>query len=428
MLSRIDSRLFLWGLFLLQLFLIGAILRFSVISGPSHEPSVDSSIKFISRNDRRTQRPGLVNEGLLMVQLGNFTQVFAETPFTSLVRRGPVTCFREGTVTEADGSVGVDSNDTDDVRCRCHPEWHGPDCGQPEVIWRAFVAAKIPLNFTSSHTVRHRVIYFIQSTVASLQLLEVQMMELMDIVELFVVCDLMEMMTLRKSTLFTTHRQRILLMHHRECNPAQIYDYLMNKLPKTVSLRDDDVIIFSRLDQIFNRKAINYFKWYENWPQPVRFRLKYNVYGFFWQHPDNTVLSGFACYHSVFRDHPRDTLNRLLTIDKAAMIVGDLNHFGGWQCQFCAQPIDIVKRLEYEFQHEHFTFDSNTRKIIDVGYVQNLITKGFYVDGQMKLNKVQRFGDKYYTPKYVEQNSWNFDNIITNIYAHWEEESDDEYL
>ncbi|XP_059619015.1 beta-1,4-mannosyl-glycoprotein 4-beta-N-acetylglucosaminyltransferase [Phlebotomus argentipes] len=421
---KIDSRLFLWTLFILQLFLIAAILHFSIISGPPRETSLDTGIKFISKYDRKTRRPSQVNQDVVLQQLGNFTRTFAETPYRSVVRRQPLTCFREGTVTDSDGSVEVDFNDTEDVKCRCRAEWHGPDCGQPEVIWRAFVAGKIPLNFSLSHTVRHRLIYFIQTTSAGQQMLEIQILDLIDIVELFVVCDLMEKMTYKHSSLFSAHRNRILLQHHRECTPADMYE----NLPKSVALRDDDVIIYSPLDGVFNRKAINYFKWYENWPQPVRFRLKYNVYGFFWQHPDSTVLGGFACYHSVFQDHSRDTLNRVLGQEKPAMIVGDLNHYGGWLCKFCAQPIDIVKRLEYEFQHEHFTFDGNSRKIIDVAYVQSLITKGLFVDGKMQLNKVQRFAEKYYTPLYVEQNSWNFDNILTNIYAHWEDDSDDEYL
>ncbi|XP_055682164.1 beta-1,4-mannosyl-glycoprotein 4-beta-N-acetylglucosaminyltransferase [Lutzomyia longipalpis] len=430
MLNRIDSKLFLWILFLVQLFLIGAILRFSIISGPPHDGSTsqDSNIKFISRYDRKTQKLNQDIENFSIVQLGNFTKTFVETPYTNVLRRQPVTCFREGTVIQNDGTVGVDTNDTDDVRCQCHPEWHGPDCGQPEVIWRAFVAAKIPLNFTQFHRVRHRIIYFIQSTAASLQVLEIQILELIDIVELFIVCDLLESLSLRKLPILNTHRHRIILMHHRECTVADIYGHLMEQLPKDVSLRDDDVIVFSHLDGIFNRRAINYFKWYENWPQPVRFRHKYNVFGFFWQHPDSTVVSGFACYHSIFQDHPSESLNRVLNLDRAAMIVGDLNHFGGWLCKFCAQPIDIVKRLEYEFQHEHFSFDNNKNKMIDVSYVQNLIAQGLFVNEDVKLQKVQSFINKYYTPKYVEQNSWNFDNIITNIYAHWEEESDDEYL
>ncbi|GAB0086275.1 uncharacterized protein DMENIID0001_003010 [Sergentomyia squamirostris] len=429
MINRIDSKFLLWGLFLLQLFLIGAILHFSIISGPVRE-TAESGIKFISSDGGREylSPPRESSREIVIKELGNYTRTFAETAFVNHLTRQPLVCFREGTIAESDGSVGVDLNDTEDVRCRCHPGWHGVDCGQPEVIWRAFMAARIPFNFTLSHTGRHRVIYLIQSSVASLQVLEIQLMELLDVVELFVVCDLMEMMTIKSSSVLSSHRQRVLLMRHKDCSPQNMYQHLLMHLPKSVSLRDNDVILFSPLDGIFNRRAITYMKWYENWPQPARFRLKYNVYGFFWQHPDNTVVSGVASRASTFRDYPQESLNRALTVDKAAMIIGDLNHYGGWLCKFCGQPIDIVKRLEYEFEHEHYAFGDSNPKTIDVSYVQSLVTKGFFVDGQLKLNKVQRFGDRYYTPKYVEQNSWNFDNIITNIFAHWEDDSDDEYL
>ncbi|KAL1397431.1 hypothetical protein pipiens_009773 [Culex pipiens pipiens] len=334
------------------------------------------------------------------------------------------------------------------------PEWHGPDCGQPEVLWRAFIASRIPpRNQTAApRKIPKGVFYVIDTTFISVEVLEMQMMELVDVVSLFVLCDRQlgeggavggmkkdaySIGDHLKSTDFLRENlARILLVEDVTCSGRNV----LRKMRKFIGrgdLHGEDVLLYSRTDEILNRRAVNYFRWYDNWPQPVRFRLKYNVFGFFWQHPASTLIGGAACQLSTVDEVYRSDPERLLRIEKPVMLIGDLNHYGGWYCRHCYQPIDIVKYLEFialvnttESSPSAVLPDPKKATVMDAEYVQNLIASGRYFgDEALTLSKLQRHVDKYYAPEYVRKNSWRFDNVVINLFARWEDSViDDEYF
>lgn len=45
-------------------------------------------------------------------------------------------------------------------KCKCLPEWHGNDCGQPEILWRALLTNKKPIKIKGPRTFQRRLIYF----------------------------------------------------------------------------------------------------------------------------------------------------------------------------------------------------------------------------------------------------------------------------
>jgi beta-1,4-mannosyl-glycoprotein beta-1,4-N-acetylglucosaminyltransferase len=340
--------------------------------------------------------------------------------------------------------------------CICKPEWHGVDCGQPEIMWRAFITSKYPLNLsTGARKQPHNIYYMIQTTALSLETLEIQIMELVDIVNLFIVCDLVDNSNNRKYTNNTRGRKRLLLSpimsydnendrlfkHHRDtgflktikhkivlindtkCTARNVYQ----KFRKLLSLSDyrkEDIMIYSKESEILNRKAINYFRWYDNWPQPVKFRLKWVVYGFFWQYPENTIIGSVVSQLGILEEIYKSDPERMFKVHKPGLIVGDLNHFGGWFCQYCAQILDIIKKLQYD---KHSIATANYQTTVNTEYIQNLIATGLYIpsqgsDGKIGLIKLRRYSDKYYSPDYVTKYSWKFDNIVINLFAKWEED------
>lgn len=44
-------------------------------------------------------------------------------------------------------------------KCNCLPGWHGNDCGQPEVLWRAILANRKPIKIKGPRTFERRLIY-----------------------------------------------------------------------------------------------------------------------------------------------------------------------------------------------------------------------------------------------------------------------------
>ncbi|XP_055597082.1 beta-1,4-mannosyl-glycoprotein 4-beta-N-acetylglucosaminyltransferase [Uranotaenia lowii] len=360
---------------------------------------------------------------------------------------------------ELDVAIGGAESEENEVlpdgRCRCLPEWHGPDCGQPESLWRAFVASRIPpRNQTAApRKVPKNVFYIIDTNFISVEVLEMQIMELLDIVSLFVLCDRQlpaAGLGALKSDMYSIgehmervdflkqNQNKILLLEDASCSGRNIFRK-MKKFIASSDMRAEDILLYSRTDEVLNRRAVNYFRWYDNWPQPVRFRLKYNMFGFFWQHPDHTRLGSAACQLSYVDEAYRSDPEALLRIDKPVMLIGDLNHYGGWFCRLCYQPIDIVKYLEFialvntssskTNQSSLYLPDPKKGTVLNVEYVQNLIASGKHFHGNTNLVKLQRHLDKYYAPEYVRNNSWKFDNVVINLFARWEDSVvDDEYF
>lgn len=422
----------------IQLCLITVFLVASSIWVHSNSSGALFGVKFISENDKfeigRKHRHRSTNGVETIQNVGNFTKNFALIKLNDGYANHEKVCFREGT-----------KNDTKDINgvfnpvCSCAGEWHGKDCGQPEVVWRALMtssnARQLNLSAAAPRKVPHNVFYIIETNAFHLETLEIQMLELQYVVDLFVLCDLEEgdahlrdlipPPSLRHHTntgFLKSHRDKVLLVTDTSCHARNVYQKLRRSLPEN-NFKRDDIIIYSKADEILNHRAINYFKWYDNWPQPVKFRLKHVVYGFFWQHPDSTSVSSAAATVAMLEDSFDADPTKLSR--KPAMIIGDLNHFGGWFCEFCAQAMDIVRQIQYKARDQRNSneiFDATKQKTIDADFVQNLIVNGRYVDSQLELIQLRRYQEKYYCPDYVTNQSWKFDNLVINIFAKWEED------
>uniref|UniRef100_A0A182W723 EGF-like domain-containing protein n=1 Tax=Anopheles minimus TaxID=112268 RepID=A0A182W723_9DIPT len=351
---------------------------------------------------------------------------------------------------DEDGAVMV--GDDGMGRCRCNPQWHGTDCGQPEVIWRAFITSKIPPRdqTASPRPYARNVFYIVQSTFISVEVLEIQLMELADQVTLYVLCDRPVGAAgsasygasiahhIDGTDFLRSIRDRLLIVSDATCSGRNMFRKLLKYTTKG-GIRADDIVLFSGTDEILNRKAVAYLRWYDNWPQPVRFRLKHNVYGFFWQHPGNsTVIGSAAVQVSTLREVYGSDPDRLLAIDKPVMLIGDLNHFGGWYCRRCYQPGSIVQYYEHRAATATaggstdalYLPDPKQSKVLNEEYVQQLIATGKDLeDGERTLERLSRRTDKYYQPEYVRENSWKFDNIVLNLFARWDDNlADDDYF
>uniref|UniRef100_A0A182PPJ8 EGF-like domain-containing protein n=1 Tax=Anopheles epiroticus TaxID=199890 RepID=A0A182PPJ8_9DIPT len=334
------------------------------------------------------------------------------------------------------------------ARCRCNPQWHGADCGQPEVIWRAFITSKIPPRDQTAtpRPIARNLFYIVPATFISVEVLEIQLMELVDQVALYVLCDRPAggpgtasygasiAHHVDGTDFLRTIRDRLLIVSDATCSGRNMFRKLLKYTAKG-AIRADDVVLIGGTDEILNRKAVTYLRWYDNWPQPVRFRLKHNVYGFFWQHPSNsTVIGSAAVQVSTLREVYGSDPDRLLAIEKPVMLIGDLNHFGGWYCRRCYQPGSIVQYYEYRAANGMGDTlplpDPKRTKVLNEEYVQQLIAAGKDLeDGERPLERLSRRTDKYYQPEYVSEHSWKFDNIVVNLFARWDDNlADDDYF
>lgn len=465
-LNKFDTKVVLWMLFCVQIFLIGLILGFGSILYTDGECSGDCSnsrdygVQFIAKDSDSSRDTGSRSDkyrildsslGVRFRPIGNPFETFVSTTVPDL--NETVWCFKEGTVLKGDSSLAVtEITEKGAVRCKCKSEWHGVDCGQPEVVWRSLFAAKAVV--TTERRARN-IFYIIRSTEHSLETLEIQLMELINVVDIFVLCFAHPQrdgaMRIRKflDTIdkLKGHSERVFLkLEDSKCVPETLLTQLSRTLGRT--FEDDDLILLSDQDEILNRKAINYLKWYTDGHELFRFRLKHIVYGYFWHHPRKTLLKSVIVKHKLLIQS-KYALEELAKMENSSqmpslLVIGDLNHYGGWYCQLCYQPLDIIAYLVNEINANESVRARHKSGVIDEEFVTKLIANGVNIyellarEGNfektkilggepMDLVKLYPSSEKHYSPLYVQQSRGHFENIVRNQFAGWELDVVDDY-
>lgn len=484
---RREKLLILWTLFSIQLLLIGFVLFGNNSNNLSDDidddslqayrsnnlpnPKIQKVVKFL-RNDislpnASTTTTAFSNK-IVLSPLETFRDAYFDcrTGKPANFTVDSLFCFRNSSVPPISASLRQMSDafeeDVEDCVCKCQADYHGRDCSQPEAVWRAFMTAHLPKKLDADKMTDEnepkprRIFYHIDSSPLSMTTVEIQVKELHDLVDLFIFCDEIrnDSVALHGVSLnherFRYHQQsnehsskfflkkyraKILIVETKhKCTPKTTYKLFRNRMD---SLKGDEIYMYSSYDEILNRQSIQYIKWNSNWSQsqPIRFRFKYTVYGFYWQHPMQTVLSSAACQLHVLDEHYKRDPGALL--NATGMIIGDLNHYGGWYCQYCydsteniAQKVQrdrAMKTISPVFSNSLDNNEVHQRppNQIDASHIESLISAGVYVDGKLDLFRLHRYADKYYAPDTIIKEAWKYESLLTNTYAHYDTDVDE---
>lgn len=486
---RRDKVLILWTLFSIQLLLIGFVLFGNSSNRLSDDIDDDSSlqayrsnnlpnlkiqrvVKFlkndISMQNAATSSTPLFTKKVVLPALESFHDAYFEcrsgkpANFTA----DTLFCFRNSSVLPISANLRQMSDafdEDEDCVCKCQSGYHGRDCSQPEVVWRAFMTAHLSKKpndaiIDENEPKPRRIFYHIDSSTLSMTTVETQVKELSDLVDVFIFCDELRNETVAahgvssKYERFRYHQQssehsssfflkkfkaKILIVETRhKCTPKATYKMFRNQFADL--LQGDEIYLYSSCDEILNREAIQYMKWNNDWSQtqPIRFRLKYTVYGFYWQHPRQTVLSSAACQLHVLDDQYKKDPVALLNATNTGMIIGDLNHYGGWFCQYCYDSSqNIAQKVQRDRMmngNSHFTNSLDNNDVqqrppnqLDAPHIESLISAGVYVDEKLELIRIHRYSDKYYAPDAITRESWKYESLLTNTYAHYDGDVDE---
>lgn len=300
-------------------------------------------------------------------------------------------------------------------KCKCLKGWHGTDCAQPEVIWRALLAYRKPIQLKGPRKYLRRIIYLLEVDEFAETSVEIRINDLNSSIDLFVLYEDQSSQYFRRKLdgdFLKEFHSKILYM--RYADRKDIWKIVKRLL---TNLQDDDIILVSGPNDYPNGAALRYIKLYDKWPQPFRFRLRWSVYGFFWLHPSKTVLKGGACTISYLYETLQENITLLYNKTAEGMILGDLNHFGGWFCEYCYESLQIIKFLNVAPSLDMITFNSANLKTIDNAYVEDLIENGIYLDGKTELLRTRRYRDNYFSPTFVTNNSWKYDWLLINLYS-----------
>ncbi|XP_023248135.1 beta-1,4-mannosyl-glycoprotein 4-beta-N-acetylglucosaminyltransferase isoform X2 [Copidosoma floridanum] len=367
-----------------------------------------------------------------------------------------ILCWRSGVDDRRMRRDLVDAGGGTVDRCACLPGWHGSDCGQPEVVWRAIMASKQNVQLTRRKLTRRLVhTFYVHDYNAAIT--EVIVEELYPVVDLFVVCDFSlaeDNFRHRLAKGFLGKQQdKILYLNvaSKAKKPAGVISkYVWEQVRQVVkNLRDDDICVTTDAEQILNGRALMFLKTYDGWPQPIGFRLRWSVFGFFWQHPSRTRISLGASSLGLVRDSyyrlvddNRDSdnggdsnyspmlpereepiaSNEVLAEqqrDSIGLVIGDLNHYGGWYCQFCQGPGNIIAALREKNRTKEVVLLQQllAGRNVDVPFIEDLIGSGTWFDEKTSLLRAYRSRDAYYAPETVLNNTWKYDWLVENFYA-----------
>lgn len=390
---RSGTKCILCTLLILQVFLIGVLWNYG------QTPEVHTSIENFPRihffrkesTERLPTTPPDPDDYVLVTDSSGYN----------------VSCYKEGL-----SDSTLEELTTYTGQCSCRPEWHGSNCALPEVVWRAFMKSKLKVPLKLEPSKPRKIVYLIKGQFSNEKILEIQINELASLVDYYIFCQegnysFPKTAAVKKSLTF--------FIQNTTCTPEVAF----RRFRSEMELDEDDIFLQSNDKEILNRKAIKFFKnFYVEDMGLVRFRLKYNVFGFFWQHKSETAVSG--------------TLTTIVNFEmkkkyQKELIIGDLNYFGGWFCEYCSQPDDIVHEIHVQGQTSSKRLRFNKHGRVDGSYVQYLVTNGLYVDGATKLIKLHKSDfDKYYGPSYALENSWKFHDLLVNVFLSFDNEADDE--
>lgn len=476
----------MWALFSAQLLLIGIFVLFGTFNSSSHD-SVDNSYQAYRLNDLPSDRPRKFVQFVTnkfdaknarpmhpvdMPDSSSTHHMFHDAYFECRTGKAmnfttdELFCFRNSSIRPVSPHLRkfVDSLDDDDepCTCKCQEGYHGRDCSQPEVIWRAFMTHKLSQTkyVQSMEPTPQRIYYFIDASALSLTTVEIQFLELHDSIDFLILCDEIRNNTnavhsvSSRAEKFQYHqvsgehdnefflnklKRKILILDSKEkCSLQQSYKLFRNHVSTmggSKRLKANDILLFSSVDEILSRSAIEYLKWNSYWleSQSIRFRLKYNVYGFYWQHPDRTVVGSAACQLHMLEKRYHNNVSALMNSTSDSMIIGDLNHYGGWFCQYCYESTDnIMQKIQRDRMIDPKYFDAmlpahddqkDQRQALhryDSTSIESLISAGVYIDGKLELIRLHRYSEKCYAPNRVNRHDLKYQSMLTNTYAHYD--------
>ncbi|EDW75617.1 uncharacterized protein Dwil_GK23725 [Drosophila willistoni] len=351
-------------------------------------------------------------------------------------------CYRQGTLNESH------VNEVDylmaPLQCKCASGWHGRDCGQPEIIWRALMTlsrvskragiAASPLQLReASGSNLHRLYYMLELgpwELLNLDLLELQLIALIEVVDYFLIYYVnhngskqqeqhqhtVEAMLGRNNASYLLYQ----CPTRQNCSSSVVYGQFRRQLWSLcgVQMQVKDLLLHGDSETVYAPASLKFLKYYAKDVLPLQFRLKFNVYGFYWQHPQRTLLHGVIS--SLNHLH-----NGVAQIDSYSHTLGDLNHFGGWHCQLCLSPEQIVRLLQSSYHNLNVKLPNTSRNAhIDSFYIQRLISNGLYIDGTTQLQRLRQQSEKYYAPEMALRLSSQFGQLLVNLYDISEEEDD----
>ena len=199
-------------------------------------------------------------------------------------------------------------------------------------------------------------------------------------------------------------------------------------------MRHDDVFVLTDADEIPNRESLLFLKLHDGWTEPVGWHVKANVYGFYGlQSGLGSIRIVAACTVGMLRNvfqfnaiqlrgavrYMREQAHNLATYQTSGAKVklwsiGNPNCTAGWHCSWCLKPEDIRVKLLSALNVDFPRWGDYPEKL-RLGYIRSLIANGRWFDDKTHIENVKTISHDY-APKFITANSKRFLHIYQNVY------------
>ena len=344
--------------------------------------------------------------------------------------------------------------------CVCQSGWSGPSCSVPRIVRISdYPTNEYPLSIRG---IPRRIINAFPFN-DEFDLLDVRLMEIGDVVDVFLVLESNytsrgdpKPLNLRNklNSAGNDSQYSCKIVHvfldffpfsESSTNWKAVERLLRNHLSdyglrhRLLGYKNDDIFVLTDADEIPRRETLLFLKLHNGYPEPVGFHFQASIYGFFWRARKEThvfsavsvgALAAIFKYKSMLYrsvdipvmmpDDPETLLASLSTntADISPWSFGDVFEPAGWHCSWCATPTGIAQKLRSAVNGDYPRWGDYSEKLNET-YIEKLIKEGLWFDNKRKFLPAD-YSKPFYAPTVLLRlkKTTRFAYLLKNPYAH----------
>ncbi|XP_049266859.1 beta-1,4-mannosyl-glycoprotein 4-beta-N-acetylglucosaminyltransferase isoform X2 [Rhipicephalus sanguineus] len=340
--------------------------------------------------------------------------------------KNEVECFPEGSVSGRKKST-----------CVCKKGWHGRECSIPDAVWFTEDFGRWYSEGLIRRRSRPRKVINGLVFNHELDLLEIRIKELGDAVDYYLVVESTytyfgseKPLYLRNNLsagFLREHTHKIVpiavdFYNYAEGDPWGPENYCRTSVwyeghRRLKNIRDDDLFIMSDADEIPSRDVVLFLKHHDGFGEPIKLRLRWFTYGFYWENSDPVDVSGVCTVSYIRHVYENDSLRlrsmrtfrqnnmpNTGTFSEMWTIEGIQPRYAGWHCSWCFDVEGIQMKLAAAQRDDGVRWGDIAEKS-DTSYIISLRKKGLFFDERSKLTPCD---PNETAPAYVRENAAKF--------------------
>jgi len=171
---------------------------------------------------------------------------------------------------------------------------------------------------------------------------------------------------------------------------------------RQLSLRDDDLMVVSDVDELLSAPFLHFLKWNEGFPTLIKVRLLWSYYAFYWVNP-NLFQKGMVASIKELSDLGQNRTNAIRFNLLGGAQVWSPVAIAGWHCSWCIPTEAFLSKMQ-NFAHSQL----NTRDHSSLSFLSTMRQHGLWFPDQQPNACIQ---SRPQFPSYVQANVYRFHQL-----------------